>query len=1056
MRTAFALILFTSLLPDRIFSQVYDFRHFGVEDGLGQSTVNCIFEDSRGYMWFGTQDGGVTRFDGVEMKNFTTKDGMASNDITCIAEDMNGNLWFGATAGGIAVYDGKKIFSVDGNRLQNTIVYSISFDKDNIGWVATCDGLYTIKNNQIGKYSSGSMPWDSVCLFSVMPDRNNNLWIATRLKGVHILNHPLAFDFKECTNLKDEVIWTIKEDKNGVVWIASYDNGIYRSDRFSVKQVPALNALKGKVIFGIDFDIYGNLWIATDGNGVYKYDGNNLVNYTVENGLSTNNIYSIKADRSGDIWIGTGGNGLDKLQSERFVTYNENYGISSREIQSIYVDGNKIWMGFVGGGGVNILESDKIQKIQLIVPNEDLQANCFFRDSKGNMWIGSENNGLLGIMANGQKKRFDKIFENADAHSRVNDITEDKNGNIWICNDPNGLAYYDGKNMLIEDALKQKYTVSLFCDKQGVVWCGNITYEGKGGVYNNKQGSFQPVLNQELGNKTIWDIYQDSKGNMLFGTAENGLYMLSGNSLLNFDNSSGLSSNIVYNIVEDKDGYLWTSSQNGIDRLKIEHGKLISVKHYGKEDGLAGQEININCMALLGNGKDIVLGSQKGLVKYSAKYDFPGKVAPVIHLTGIRLNYEKIDWSKRGYHTDTWSDLPLNPEFSYSDNHLTFEFIGINHNSPSQVSYRFRLLGSEDKFSPPVKDRKVTYSGLDPGTYTFELLALNENNIASSNPVKYSFTILPPFYMTGWFYLICFVTFAGLLAVFIKYRERNLKRDKELLEQKVSERTQQLDDAFQNIRYQKTEIEKSISYAKRIQEAILPETELLSNEFPESFILYLPRDVVSGDFYWFNKSKGNLLCAVADCTGHGVPGAFMSMIGSSTLNQILEVTLIDKPSYILDELHNSISKSLKQSTPGSDSKDGMDIALARISKSKMKLDYSGANRPIIIIRNGQLFELKPDKMPIGGHTREKTFNYNHQSFALEKGDTIYLFTDGYADQFGGANNRKFMSKRLKETLVNISSQSMYAQKELLLESFLEWKGSNEQVDDVLMMGIKVS
>lgn len=264
----------------------------------------------------------------------------------------------------------------------------------------------------------------------------------------------------------------------------------------------------------------------------------------------------------------------------------------------------------------------------------------------------------------------------------------------------------------------------------------------------------------------------------------------------------------------------------------------------------------------------------------------------------------------------------------------------------------------------------------------------------------------------------------------------------------------ELSHAYKEIETKNKEIQDSINYAKRIQEAMLPEVSLLQNYFPEGFGLYIPKDVVSGDFYWFNELNGLIYFAVADCTGHGVPGAFMSMIGIDKLNQSLIDKKIEQPAEILKNINNSIKNALKQNNIQSGSKDGMDIILCSYDKEKKNLQFAGANRPLWIIRNNELIEYKPDKLSIAGYT-EYDQPYQNNLIQVQKGDSVYAFTDGIVDQFGGPDGKKFMSKRMKELLLNIHSKPMHDQELLLKKAVEEWQGKLEQIDDILVLGMRI-
>jgi serine phosphatase RsbU (regulator of sigma subunit) len=254
--------------------------------------------------------------------------------------------------------------------------------------------------------------------------------------------------------------------------------------------------------------------------------------------------------------------------------------------------------------------------------------------------------------------------------------------------------------------------------------------------------------------------------------------------------------------------------------------------------------------------------------------------------------------------------------------------------------------------------------------------------------------------------------------------------------------------------YQKRQITDSIEYASRIQTAILPPGDYISRVIPDHFILYKPRDIVSGDFYWITHKDGKIVVAVVDCTGHGVPGAFMSMLGFAFLNEIVNKEPDLKASNILNELRDYVKESLHQTGKENEAKDGMDIALCVIDPEHNKLQYAGAYNPLYLIRNEEFISLKADRMPIGIHIVEKESFTNHE-MDIQKGDIIYIFTDGYIDQFGGPNAGKFKAGPFKDKLVSIKDKSMKEQKEILENEFYNWKGERDQIDDVLVMGIKI-
>jgi serine phosphatase RsbU (regulator of sigma subunit) len=286
-----------------------------------------------------------------------------------------------------------------------------------------------------------------------------------------------------------------------------------------------------------------------------------------------------------------------------------------------------------------------------------------------------------------------------------------------------------------------------------------------------------------------------------------------------------------------------------------------------------------------------------------------------------------------------------------------------------------------------------------------------------------------------------------LISEFVKATQ---KAEKQIHDQKL-----RLESNNRELETQKEDIISSINYAKRIQQAVLPNEDYIQRGIPLSFIFYKPRDIVSGDFYWFYEiDRDNYIIVAADCTGHGVPGAFMTVIGSNLLTQIITENKITEPVLVLTELDKRITATLKQEKEHRQIiQDGMDLSLIKVNKINKEFIYTSAKRPAIFIRNKKIEEFKGSKNTLGGlRSGEKKFDEIKMNY--EEDDMIYLFTDGYIDQFGGNDNKKFMIKRLRELLLEIHQLPVAEQKQKLDETITKWIGENEQTDDILIMGIR--
>ena len=290
----------------------------------------------------------------------------------------------------------------------------------------------------------------------------------------------------------------------------------------------------------------------------------------------------------------------------------------------------------------------------------------------------------------------------------------------------------------------------------------------------------------------------------------------------------------------------------------------------------------------------------------------------------------------------------------------------------------------------------------------------------------------------------------------------DLAENERFLEEKVRQRTAEVVKQKEEIDQQKEQLEEyflqvtdSIKYAQKIQEAILPPESYVRKLLPDSFIFYRPKDIVSGDFYWLGEAEDRVYFAAVDCTGHGVPGAFMSIVGYNQLKQAVITTNGGSPAEILDHLNIGVSETLHQKDENSTSKDGMDVAICSLNHKTKELQYAGAFNPLYLLRDGKIVQTKGDKFPIGSFLDGATPNFTNHKLQLLEGDILYIFSDGYADQFGGPRGKKMMYKKFRDTLIANSQKDLSVQKDLLRDHLYDWMGEEEQVDDILVIGVKV-
>lgn len=398
------------------------------------------------------------------------------------------------------------------------------------------------------------------------------------------------------------------------------------------------------------------------------------------------------------------------------------------------------------------------------------------------------------------------------------------------------------------------------------------------------------------------------------------------------------------------------------------------------------------------------------------------------------------------------------PKLEYANNALTFNCASLFYLSENVTQYRFRLKGLNKEWSEWSNQSTIEYPFLPSGNYTLLVQAKNIFG-QKSDFVSYDFTIIKPFWQKWWFFLIAGLALAFLVYIVIRIRTKRLERANRILDAKVKEATQEIRKQKDEIEQKNKNITASINYAERIQEAFLPFEEEIHKVFPDSFVLLKPRDIVSGDFYWFHENEQNAIISAADCTGHGIPGAFMSMIGNTLMNQIIREKNITDPGKILKLLDQEIVKALRQDQGEKTSDDGMDITICTYNKQQKTLEFAGANNPLYFIRNGEEVErIKGDPYGIGGvHPKLKEKKFTTNTLEITNDTYCYIFSDGYVDQMGGEKGKKFKSGPFKNLLLDIHTKSFEEQKNILDDTIEKWRerGQKQQIDDILVIGFKL-
>ena len=1052
---------------------------YSIEDGLPQSEVRSIFEDSRGYLWIGTNTGGAARFDGINFKPYNSKNGLCGNTIYSIIEDKKGKLWFG-TNEGITVYDGYKFRQISiKNGLSNNKVYKITEDSKGNIWAGTWGGGLNIINikpndslNIIILNTENGLSGNNV--FDFVEDKYGRMWVATYEGGISLVtlfkNNRISIKTISEFKLPSINLLSLGKDNKGNIWAGSGNVGAFLlnfSDTSNFTVLKKLDLFSGTIanrIWKIYTDEKNRTWFATDKAGIIRLNEDGTYTYfSDKQGYPNNQTLTLFEDSDNNFWFGTMGSGLCKYYGDYFAHYTEKEILTEKVYSIAQSKNGTYWIG-TGGKGLVKLNFDKNNNAIIKILNEkdglfDPSINSIAIDKNGVLWLAT----LSGLFSYNQQVFTNYTVADGLVDNRVNCVFIDSRNRLW-CGTMGGLSIYNGNSFFNIDEGKYKLinneVQTITEDKEGTVWIGTL-----GGIARFKD-NVMTDFNEEEGllDKTIYSIVCDRTGNVWIGSFGVGVYLYDRKKTgkkkieLKVDDKL-LTTGNIYSLIFSNDTTLIIGTNNGMKMITMDRDyNFKPIVTFDKTNGFFGIENNLNAI-LKDNDNNIWFGTAKGITRFTPSLYNNNNKAPKIHIVDLLLLNDTLNRRNKSDSIthSRWTNIPTNLILSYKENQLTFKFEGISLKNPQNITYQYKLEGGDEnqaKWSPSTSINEAKYSGLEPSEYVFYVKTANEFN-TWSEPQVFHFVITPPFYRTWWFYTLSIIFIVSVIILYIKWREAKLKRDKAILEQIVKERTAQVVKQKEILEVQKQEITDSIQYASRIQRAILPAESLINSILKDYFILYKPRDIVSGDFFWATSKDDKIFITVADCTGHGVPGAFMSMLGVSFLNEIVNEKGVVNPDEILNMLRGNIINALQQKESIGGSKDGMDIALVSIDEKRKIIQYAGANNSLFVFRDNQLREIKADKMPIAIYLKMDGF-LNHE-IPYQKGDVIYLFSDGYTDQFGGPKGKKFMSKHFKEYLLSIHELPMITQQHKLDQRIEDWKleSNQHQNDDICVIGLRL-
>lgn len=1062
-------------------------------EGLSQSVITALVQDPDGFIWIGTEDG-LNRFDGIEFKIYRHDPddslSLPDNYISALKIDHEGKLWIG-TANGLSCYQkgtgdfsnyyfDDPVFGVTGLKF----ILDMLPDEGNKLWVATRNSLdlldtrngkitqirrgkdvFGIQSNpqsRVQLLKSGSQLWfhtnnsfkyivlggkdsSEVQLSSFeLPlkpgreikssiiDRNGNIWASTGIEifqfkphlGAEIKIYPN--DYLASTGSGSSLIF---EDKSGRIWLST-DYGFFIKDQGKFIPHRGLNSYISKVGRGVPVtaiieDGSEIFWLGT-WHGMVKLDlkpGNfklysDNVNLPLE--LNIKNVSAFQIDYKGNLWVGTLGNGLFQFSPDR------------RKIKKFST---------TSSSEITMISNDHILSI--------------FEDSDKKLWIGTQT-GVIYL--NPSLSRFEDLDISSDSgesklllNLAVHQVGQDHNGNMLFGTNQ-GLVSTEleflndnatEKSGIDFQQLTENRVYSFHIDKMNRYWVGSQTGIELIDPATQKRKKIHRVNHGKIQNRPVLFIQSDQLENLWIGTQEGlGYIDTLSESIKMISDDFDFPEVNIFAITDDSYGNLWMSSSAGVIKFSPE---LSDYRIYNKYDGLQGNEFAQNAWFKSDMG-EIFFGGYNGFNSFFPDDIETNPYPPQIAITDFQY------LSSTG-----WKDMPVSGEAlnlrTGRSNSIFIKYSILEFTNPSNNLSEYKLEGFDSEWKKGSNPGNVIYSNLKRGPYTFKIRGSNNDEYWSDKEVSLDIKVSTPIQSTKLAYLLYIVGVISTVYLGIRYWTHNLRKanqvlkEKEVAAKKIARQREELAVKNKNIT-------DSIRYAQKIQEAMLPSAYFFKRLFPESFVILKPKDIVSGDFYWVTEKAGKVFVVSADCTGHGVPGALMSIVGFEILDKIINDQEVFEPAEILNILNKGVEATFSRSDDDMTVKDGMDLGLCMIDKTEKRLEFAGAFSSLYLIRDNKLTEIKGDRYSIGLNANESGDPFTNHFLEVEEEDRIYLFTDGYADQFGGPKGKKFMYRRFRHLLLTVHKVPMLEQKRFLEETLDVWMGDLEQVDDIQIVGIQ--
>ena len=747
-------------LPAELLAQHLSFHNYGSDEGLPQSQVNAVFQDSFGFIWVGTY-AGAGRYDGTEFSIFDSSRGLRSNNVMDIEEDSRKRIYIATSGGGLCVYDSHRFhFYDEESGLVSNNVNDILIENDDKIWLA-CDGGITLLEDGVAKQYRFDDPSDPGFCLALYIDSKNRLWFGTE-EGLYLFEEGKFIFQSFHAEPFDPQVNAVIEDSDGRLLVCS-NAGLFQLEEERGGLFPVLipNEYKVESFYCATPGADGAIWFGTSG-GALRLDKDDFTLITRRQGLAHNEVNSIIVDREQNVWFGTE-EGLSKLTHGPFSFYNRSTGLISDGVSDVYEDSRgRLWI-LSESEGINILDNGHLATLTKDdgLPGEAVYA--VIELPSGEFLLGTYSG--LFLWANGRSRPIETEFS-------VTCLVRDSLGRIWMDCDYDPAYWQNGEiHYLADKSAFDNATINCIReDNHGGIWFGT----NRGCILLDGDSTTTYQASDGFTDHDVWSIDVDTNGRVWLGTNGDGAFYYEDGKFTQVTLEQGLRNNFVWQVLAASDGSVWLGTNNSLHRFDRD-GKI---RHYDTSDGLASNE-GIQDACIEDSKGRLWFCSGKGISVYTKEADKRASYQPPVYLSTIVAADKEL--SPHEFHN-----------LAANNNRLEFKFVGLSFKNERDVRFRYRLEGLEQEWSPPTRERNVRYANLPPGEFSFAVEACSADGAWSAAPAEFRFRILRPFYLEWWFVTLVFLTAIALVYLAHRRRMQSIQSANLILEEKVEERTQQL------------------------------------------------------------------------------------------------------------------------------------------------------------------------------------------------------------------------------------------------------------------------